>query len=318
MIHRQLSSPKPLVDSFLLLLISMFLLVSIIIICGCTSPPLSKQDNISGDDGNLGDGLATAMNVVADGILGEGLSLYENCSETFNTPMCGAVSPTKMRNYPATGCSRTLGEKVSTVYGSFIGEYSSQADCYDFTEAAVGNGMSKGYRGYYVESSAGYRVITYSALENGVGGKTIEAADLLDYEGVERAGGFALTKAESPTTLLKVKGVHRRGVRTNKRYGFWYTVYSDDITLGSTDQGTEVTGAVTLALNRSSAKWTVTFDKALYQIGCCYPISGGVTLSEGTAGGGGTSYPVTITSCGVITWNQAEQKLPPCGGSSNF
>jgi hypothetical protein len=281
----------------------------------------------STDDTETSDLVATNVLILGDSLTDASTAMGLRVAEPRPTAACDtiaftdncAAASTRSRDLGSSGCTRSIGTRTSTVFGITTLSFSSASACSNWFSGAPDNSfVSKTESGSYSQGAFGYKVLTYTTLDDVVAGRTISDSDLKDFSGTKRSGGTKITRLSLTTRSIAVAGVHRRGLRPSGDFGFWHTLYSDS------DQSTTVTyaaskftlnGATTLAHNRASQKFIVSFSNLAIEAdrSCCYPVGGTLSLSSTE----GSAIEVSFSeSCGSVTIDGASATMPPCSGSS--
>lgn len=280
---------------------------------GCSKSSNSSDED---DDTSTIDITQAAVNSVGDALQKDSVSTFGFNDVHAMTNQCSTVSfgsctsGIKTRDFTTDGCTRTnqANTKSVTVYGSVALTYDDSACAYN-----VGNFFTRSLSNHYVVGTSGYKVLSYTSTGT-VGGYTVTASNLKDYEGVSRSGGTVVTKTSTGYNVV-INGIHRRGVKSTGRLGFWHTIYTPTsgliVTTGSSHS---VDGTVYVAHNYLNKTVITTFTNVVYPTdgSCCYPTSGSVTQSVVNE----ASTTVVFTSCGSVVIDGTSAELPACGGSS--
>jgi hypothetical protein len=301
-------------------LISLTLLSSLIVISACNKKTDEGSTGTT-DESTANDLIQTSVNAVNDGIsalnssqtfalrtesTSSDVGVVAACS-TLATPTCTSGH----RTLDFNSCTRTNSSGVSiTINGTVDWAFSDTANC---NIDALNETVTRTHSDHYVTLASGEKILIYTG-EGTVGGKSIAAADLLDYNNVNRSGGHVLTNTGTDTRSLAINGVHRRKVRASGVYGFWHTVYTDSgspltITIGGDTK--TISGTVNVAHNRLQSTATTTYTNVTFNSSCCYPVGGTVTYASGSE----SITSVFSAECGVATIGDVATTLPACGGS---
>jgi len=211
----------------------------------------------------------------------------------------------RTRNFsePSDGyCTRGQGNLVRT-YGKSILTFANVGGACDFDTAtgstATPPSVTRTLDGHYMQLGANGRKLLVYTGEGTVGGKTIAADDLKDFEGNTRSGGAVIKKLNGDIRKLTINGIHRRGLSILGKYTLWHTLWTDadGVTVTGSRGDRTLNGTIYVMHNRASRKITKTLTDVKFSSSCRFPISGTTNFSS-TAG----SVTVTWTSsCGTAT-----------------
>jgi hypothetical protein len=235
------------------------------------------------------------------------LSPFADCS-TVSFDSC--IAGVKVRSF--NQCTRTSSA------GGTVTAYGMSKLTYLDSSCSMGttnNYFVRSFEGHYRSTALGYKVLSYTGVENDLAGVAIGTADLQDYTGTVRSGGTKVTTTGANTRTIEISGVHRRGLRANGEFGFWHTTYTSSPLQVSKSGSTYtiVSGSVNVASNRLGLVTSTTYSGVEYDPSvCCYPIAGTVTVSVGSA----TPVVTTFSStCGSVQLDSTVATLPTCGGN---
>ncbi len=296
--------------------IALIALFTLLLLVACSKTTTSEADDTSNTD------LATSVTEVGDmagsGATGAGRLLEEmdEALEALPRASCSTiafgscVSGVLERNFssPTEGyCTRGPANGIRT-FGKAILTFANVTACgFEAVGAADTNtpSITRTLDNHYLQRGASGRKLLIYTGAGTVGGQTIGADDLKDFEGTTRSGGATVKKLTTGKKLT-INGIHRRGLTAGGKYTMWHTLYTDADGITVTNAGLDrvMDGTMYVMHNRASRKITKTLTAVTFTAACRFPISG--TTAFSWTGG---SFTVTWGACGSATVDGAATTL---------